>query len=229
LEKSDVRNLEKGFILRITDYGALKLAVLKDMEEVMKLLPAKLVEPAGKEAFLTTEFQRTHGLNNAATLPSFSTLLVQALVPQKIRHLLFFQEWHFLGKRKFSQEIFSMFKCTCFTIFFSRVYCTSSHFIAGRIIINLVCFLSTVLTRGLVYMYLFLNNKLGFPDKQLEKDASKRVGVAAGLAVSRLILNSANPLCYKMYPDKVAEELKDKTKKPLTKRVLRSIVSNAMR
>jgi hypothetical protein len=78
-------------------------------------------------------------------------------------------------------------------------------------------------------MYLFLNNKLGFPDKQLEKDASKRVGVAAGLAVSRHISNSANPLCFKVYPDEAAEELKDKTKKPLTKRVLHSIVSNAMR
>jgi hypothetical protein len=117
-EKCNVRNLENGFVLRAVEYDNLKTALKSDMAEVWKLVPAELETPEERENFLKAEFMRPHGLNDAAVLPNFSQLLVESLVPQKIRHLLHFQEWHFLGKRQFSKEIFSIFKCELYVYFF---------------------------------------------------------------------------------------------------------------
>jgi hypothetical protein len=88
------------------------------MEKFMTLVPAELETPEDKESFMTKEFLKPHGLNDKAVLPNFANLLVESLVPQKIRHLLHFQEWHFLGKRNFSKEIFSIFKCELFFFLF---------------------------------------------------------------------------------------------------------------
>jgi hypothetical protein len=114
-KKCDVRNLENRFILCIPECNALKTAIVKNMEKVRELVPKDPVNPGEEEEFLKKEFQRTHGPQQSHK-PSdvLHKLLVEALVRQKICHLLFFQEWHFLGKRKFSQEIFLIFKCECF-------------------------------------------------------------------------------------------------------------------
>jgi hypothetical protein len=89
----DVYVLEHGFVLPMTVYNAIRGYLENEVEE---LVTAAEKNPVA----LQREFKKRHAVDSKAAFPGFAKMIVDAIIPMRLRHLINKAKTHEFGQKE---------------------------------------------------------------------------------------------------------------------------------
>jgi hypothetical protein len=104
--RKDVFVLQHGFVVPTNVYNVLVKCLKGEVDDIVAIF--------GKNpSSLDKEFKRRHGVSDKASFPKFAKMIVDCLIPSRLRHLINKAKTHEFGKKelnwKFCEAVKSKF------------------------------------------------------------------------------------------------------------------------
>jgi hypothetical protein len=102
----DVYVLEHGFILPLKVYTAVRGYLESEIDGLVK-------EVGKNPAALEKEFKKRHAVDSKAAFPGFAKMIVDAIIPLRLRHLINQAKTHEFGQKELNWKFCEAVKGKC--------------------------------------------------------------------------------------------------------------------